>query len=69
MFNIKLEEKSRKMSFKALPVKIQQYCVYWGLTLTAPLPPGQLGLNLNKHITPWRLNVCKVSLSDFYLIF
>ena len=24
MFNIKLEEKSYKMSFKALPVKIQQ---------------------------------------------
>ena len=28
MFNIKLEEKSYKMSFKALPVKISEICQY-----------------------------------------
>ena len=43
MFNIKLEENSYKMSFKALPVKIQ-----WSKNRhgghNAPTPPGQIGL-------------------------
>ena len=50
MFNIKLEEKSHKMSFKALPVKMQQSKNRQGGTMSLPpLPPGQLGLKNNPH--------------------
>ena len=43
MFNIKLEEKSCKMSFKALPVKIQRSKNrQWG-----HIPPGQIGLTID----------------------
>ena len=48
MFNLKLEEKSYKMSFKALPVKIQRSKNRQGGAQCAPPllhPPGQLGLN------------------------
>ena len=44
IFNIKLEENSHKMSFKALLVKIQQSKNQQGEAQCAPLPPGQLGL-------------------------
>ena len=41
MFNIKLEEKSYKMSFKAVPVKIQ-----WSKKpIGGHIVPGQIGLN------------------------
>ena len=39
MFNIKLEEKSHKMSFKALPIKIQQSKNQQGGTMFPPPPP------------------------------
>ena len=46
MFNIKLEEISSKMSFKALPVKMQQSKNQQEEALCAPPHPlsGQIGL-------------------------
>ena len=46
MFSIKLEEKSHKMSFKALPVKRQQSKNRQEGTMC---PPGQLGLNMSER--------------------
>ena len=44
MFNTKLEEKSYKMSFKALPVKTQQSKNHRGVnTPPFPFPPGLIG--------------------------
>ena len=43
MFNIKLEEKSFKMRFKALPVKIQRSKNQQGRSTMCP-PRGQIGL-------------------------
>ena len=43
MFNIKLEEKSYKMSFKALPVKIQRSKNRQGKGQNVH-PAGQIGL-------------------------
>ena len=45
MFNIKLEDKSHKMSFKALPVKIQRPKTDRAGTMCPPSPLGQIGLN------------------------
>ena len=59
MFNIKLEEKSRKMSFKALAVKIQQsknrQALWFFDTLCPPPPPPrwQLGLNKKNPLIFW----------------
>ena len=43
MFNLKLEKKSYKMSFKALPVTIQQSKNQQGVHI---VPPGQIGLKI-----------------------
>ena len=48
MFNTKLEEKSNKMSFKALPVKIQWSKNRQGGWQHNMPPPGQVGLILNR---------------------
>ena len=59
MFNIKLEEKSYKMSFKALPIKIKIQQSKnrqggWGSSgrvgTMCPLPRGQLGLRKKKWL-------------------
>ena len=52
MFNIKLEEKSYKMSFKALPLKIQRSKNRQGGGGTlSPPPGGQIGLRLTAAAT------------------
>ena len=43
MFNLKLEKKSYKMSFKALPVTIQQSKNRQWVHI---VPPGQIGLKI-----------------------
>ena len=50
MFNIKLEEKSYKMSFKALPVKMQRSKTKRGEEGggTIFLHPGQIGLRYDE---------------------
>ena len=49
---IKLEEKSNKYSFKALPVKIQQSKNRQGVGQNVP-PPGQLGLSKELISVTW----------------
>ena len=49
MFNIKLEEKPYKMSFKALPVKIQQLKNRQA-GHNVSFPRGQIGLNRNNAL-------------------
>ena len=46
MFNIKLEKKSYKMSFKALPVKIQRSKKPTKGTMWGAQSPGHIGLKL-----------------------
>ena len=51
MFNIKLDEKSYKMSFKVLPVKIQREKTGAGHNAPPPPSPREIGLMQGSFIS------------------